>query len=316
MTTTAHSILQILLLYLTIIQRGYSQEVTITDVISSSPTSAPSAFEQYLPDDDNNQISSPTIIADGAPSPAVIADNAAATTTTAQTQQQQRVPTPVPTYYPPPTDDLLGSFGIPTSLTVYGVLSITFPTSSSYNTSRVDAIGSTIENFLSEKGNFTSVPVTVDVEYGDTFGVIEPQEGKTSLSATISITVPWLEMNQISFMDEYALQLLISQIFDSNEEELNDVLSNTFGYGDDVEFSFVVILTPPTAMPTMSPTTAEAFNAYKRKLTRRSWLLVTLFWVIVLGCFSLENGLCACERWRRKKEEYRGVELGSGGGFD
>jgi len=295
MMTMAHSILQILLLlYLTIIQRGYSQEVTITDVISPSPTSAPSAFEQYLPDDNNAA--------------------GASAVTTAQTQ---RVPTPVPTYYAPPTtDDLLGSLGIPTSLTVYGVLSITFPTSSSYNTSRVDAIGSTIENFLSEKGNFTSVPVTVDVEYGDTFGVIIPQEGKTSLSATISITVPWLEMNQVSFMDEYALQLLISQIFSANEEELNDVLSNTFGYGDDVEFSFVVILTPPTAMPTMSPTTAEAFNAYKRKLTRRSWLLVTLFWVIVLGCFSLENGLCACERWRRKKEEFRGVELGSGGGFD
>ena len=81
-----------------------------------------------------------------------------------------------------------------------------------------------------------------------------------------------------------------------------------------ITYIHLVFFTPPTAMPTMSPTTTEQMYAMRKKVRTRSWLLVTLFWVIVLCCFSLENGLCAC-RIGRRKEEYAGVELGSGG-FD
>jgi hypothetical protein len=121
----------------------------------------------------------------------------------------------------------------------------------------------------------------------------------------------------MNFIDEYTLQLLLAEVTESSRDQLIKMLEDSLGFNTEssgVEVSFVVIFTPPTAMPTMSPTTTQQMYAMRKKVRTRSWLLVTLFWVIVLCCFSLENGLCAC-RIGRRKEEYVGVELGSGG-FD
>lgn len=156
----------------------------------------------------------------------------------------------------------------------------------------------------------------MEVEFGDVYGVVPPpSEGYTTLSSTITISVPWVEMN---FIDEYTLQLMLDEATASKEGDLADLLSNTLGYdleANDVKVGFVVIITPPTSMPTGAPTTAAAFNAYKRVIRIRSWGFITLFWAIVLCCFSLENGLCACRRFGKRREEYAGVELGTGG-FD
>ena len=150
----------------------------------------------------------------------------------------------------------------------------------------------------------------MDVKLGDSYGVIpEPIEGEMSLVTTVTITVPWVEMN---YIDEYTLQLLLSQVMDSSQDELVSSLSQNLGYdleANGVKVRFVIIFTPPTAMPTMSPTTVAFKNATRTKLRRRGWLLVTLFWIFVVCCFSFENGLCACRRFRAKKEKYAGVEL-------
>lgn len=143
----------------------------------------------------------------------------------------------------------------------------------------------------------------------DTYVAPPVGEGESQISATITVTVPWVEMNSI---DEYT-----NRVTESSQDELVKMIENAIGFDAEssgVKVSFEVIFTPPTAMPTMSPNTTEQLYAMRKKVRTRSWLLVTLFWVIVLCCFSLENGLCAC-RIGRRKEEYAGVELGSGG-FD
>lgn len=199
---------------------------------------------------------------------------------------------------------------------MYAVLSLTFPSNVTYNTSATSEIATDIQTFLSNQANFSTVPVTVGVELGDAFGVApSPTEGKVTLATTITITVPWVEMNVI---DEYGLQLLLDEVATSAEDELVNILSESFGVdlkANGVEVGFIIIFTPPTQFPTMAPTTLAQLNAKRRSVRTRSWLFVSLFWVIVLCCFTLENGLCTCRQFEKKKEEYAGVEVGAGG-FD
>ena len=305
-------VLQILLLLcLAQLQRVHSQSVTIDEIITTaSPTEAiaPNDIDESL------VIESPVAqTSDPSSRPTPSSDSTASNTAAAV----QTAPTPYPTLsaiYNSPTDDLFGTM-LPSTISVYAVLSLTFPSNTTYNESAVDSISSTIETFLSSSGNFSSVSITVGVELEDVYGVAPPiQEGQSQIAATIEVTVPWVEMN---FIDEYALQQLLAQAMDSSEGNLVSLLSDTFGFdleASGVQVSFIVIFTPPTSSPTMSPTTEEFKNAKRRAITRRSWLLVVLFWVIVMCCFSLENGLCAC-RFGKRKEEYAGVEVGSGG-FD
>lgn len=297
-------VLQILLLLcLAQLQRVHSQSVTIDEIITTaSPTEAiaPNDIDESL------GIESPVAqTSDPSSRPTLSSDSTASNTAAAAAVQT--APTPLSSIYNSPTDDQFGS--------VYAVLSLTFPSNTTYNESAVDSISSTIETFLSSSGIFSSVSITVGVELEDVYGVAPPiQEGQSQIAATIEVTVPWVEMNSI---DEYALQQLLAQAMDSSEGNLVSLLSDTFGFdleASGVQVSFIVIFTPPTSSPTMSPTTEEFKNAKRRAITRRSWLLVVLFWVIVMCCFSLENGLCAC-RFGKRKEEYAGVEVGSGG-FD
>jgi len=305
-------ILQILVLFISF-QWTHSQNVTINEIIT---TGAPT--EAIAPNDIDESLTFTSPVAQVTAEPSFATVTAVSTVSNAVTQAEttNTRPTPYPTYYgtySPPTDDIFAQ-AFPSTISVYAVLTITFPSNTTYNESAIDDISSTIESFLSNRGNFSS-SVSVSMVLEDTYGMAPPAgEGESQISATIQVTVPWMEMN---FIDEYTLQLILAQVMEGSQDDLVQKLSDAFGFdmeSSGVQVSFVVIFTPPTSMPTMSPTTTEQKNAKRRKIRRRSWLLVTLFWVIVLCCFSLENGLCAC-RFGKRKEEYAGVELGSGG-FD
>lgn len=310
-------VLQIfLLLCIGLLQRVRSQSVTIDGVITTaSPTEAiaPNEIDESL--GVVSPVSEETIEPSLRPTPSIAA-NVNTDNTTSNAVAIPR-PTPYPTFsstYASPTDDFFGS-ALPSTISVYAVLSLTFPSNTTYNESAVDSIANTVETFLSDKGNFSSVPLTVGIQLEDIYGVAPlVGEGESQLAATIEVTVPWVEMN---FVDEYTLQQILAQSIDSSEDDLVKLLSDAFGFDSEksgVQVSFIVIFTPPTSFPTMAPTTVEFKNAKRRVIVTRSWLLVTLFWVIVICCFSLENGLCAC-RFGKRREEYAGVEIGSGG-FD
>ena len=304
--------LQILTICVLYLQRCHSQSVNIEDIIT---TPATSSFEDAVSLINSNAttvgIVSPVAQATSSPT---ISSQAEATSGATVSSMTQVPPTPMSTFiipYESPSDEFSGP-----SLSVIAVLSLTFPSNATFNISAVSDIATDIQSFLSTQTNFSSVPIAVEAELGDTYGVAPSlTEGKVTLATTIKITVPRFEMNS---MDEYTLQLLLSEVVSSSEDQLVDMLSKSFGLdlqANGVEVGFVVIFTPPTQMPTSAPTTLAELNAKRRAIITRSWLFVALFWVIVLCCFSLENGLCASRRFEKKKEEYAGVEMGTGG-FD
>ncbi|KAL3791262.1 hypothetical protein HJC23_000879 [Cyclotella cryptica] len=230
----------------------------------------------------------------------------------------QVTPTPVPTVsgsWSSSTDDLLAilSGSSPgSSLTVEAVVFFTFPDNSTWNESRVDEVSTAVQEFLGSQANFSGVPVTVGVTPGDVYGVLSPDgtNGERTVAVTLTITVPWIEMGLI---DEYTLQLLLEQSISESKSALVESLSNAFDYDFDangVKVSFIVLLTPPTSTPTYAPTTAAAFNEIKRKRRIRSWIFISIFWVIVLMCFALENGLCAYKSWHANRDQYGTVNAG------
>lgn len=228
----------------------------------------------------------------------------------------QITPTPAPTVpgsWSSQSDDLLAvlsgsSSG--SSLTVEAVIFFTFPNNSTaWDESQVEEVSTAVQNFLGNQANFSGVSVTVGVTPGDVYGVLslDNTAEERTVAVTLTITVPWIEMGLI---DEYTLQLLLEQSISDSKSVLVESLSNSFGYdfeANGVKVSFVVLLTPPTSAPTYAPTTAAAFNEIKKQRRIRSWIFISIFWVIVLMCFALENGLCACKSWRANENQYGAV---------
>ena len=271
-----------------------ASQITSTAPASGAPiTASPSVAQIISPTTPaSNFLSLAPVAIEVPPTPAPVVSSLSSSVT-------RTSPAPVPTLgsFANQTDDYTSFF--PEFLEVGAVVTLTFTGNSTWNESNVEQVSMEIQSILEGAWIFTGVPLSVAVVPNG-----EPSKnsaGEVSVEIYAEVSIPWADMG---FIDGYTLQLLVDQILSESKFEAFEA--------NGVQVIVEVILTPPTSAPTYAPTTAEAYRQMKKTMRVRSLIFVSIFWVIIILCFSLENGLCAFRNWRKDedKAEYDSVGLG------
>lgn len=205
-----------------------------------------------------------------------------------------------------PSPTIVGTLPQNYMIQIFSVISFSFTDDSFWNEGLVTTLSSALKNFLSDQELFEAIPVGIEVSIGDIYNLV-PQsynttEGVEPVHTTVVLSIPQAEFG---FVEEGLMQMLVAELFQQSKRTALAYISREWQYdlvSNGVQVDITVFIQAPTVSPTQSPTTSEYKAQQRRKQKIRSYSFMSVFWLIVVSCFALENGLCACKRCCRRKK--------------
>ena len=240
-------------------------------------------------------------------------------------------PSPASTFMPTDVSQIGDSmFEIPILFTFI------FPDPTFWRDSYVTGLELAMKNFLSDQDMLNSINLEIDADLGNMYGIVsgldyvEPVEDKEpvedvepaedegegggensqegrKVQITIVIRIPMVELTGGYVSSDFIVGL-IEEAFITSARKALVYMSQELNYDlekNGVLLSVNFLSVAPTSFPTYAPTTLAYHNKEQQKQKVRSWTFMTIFWLIVVTCFALENGLCACKCLCRKKQEFQ-----------
>mmetsp|Transcript_20365 Transcript_20365/g.41658 ORF Transcript_20365/g.41658 Transcript_20365/m.41658 type:complete len:473 (-) Transcript_20365:235-1653(-) len=197
------------------------------------------------------------------------------------------------------------------------LFSFIFPNATFWDDDKLGGMNIALNNFVYKEELLRDMDINLEIVNGNPYGIASELDysiyGKNATD--YSDSVQDVQMTAImSFsstkllervMTEDSFKVLAEEVLSNSKRMLMVEMSQSWSYdleANGVQLAVDFLTLAPTEFPTYAPTTLAHGKSVKRRQQVRSWTFMTIFWFIVATCFALENGLCACNCFRRKKD--------------
>eukprot|EP01082_Thalassiosira_pseudonana_P011287 g9980.t1 g9980 contig4:993619-994977(+) len=205
-----------------------------------------------------------------------------------------------------PSPTIVGTLPQNYMIQIFSVISFSFTDDSFWNEGLVTTLSSALKNFLSDQELFEAIPVGIEVSIGDIYNLYRNHTTQPKgRNQCIQLLCSAFHKRSL----DSSRKVLCKCWWQNSSNRANErhwLTSVENGSTTLFQTGFKSIsqclFEAPTVSPTQSPTTSEYKAQQRRKQKIRSYSFMSVFWLIVVSCFALENGLCACKRCCRRKK--------------
>ncbi|KAL7462037.1 hypothetical protein ACHAXS_002435 [Conticribra weissflogii] len=197
------------------------------------------------------------------------------------------------------------------------LFSLIFPNATFWDDEKLGGMNIAFNNFVYEEELLRDMDINLEIMLGNPYGisseldyfvyglnVTDDSDQKQEVQMTVVMSFSSTKLLE-RFITEEAFKMQAEEALRYSKRMLMVEMSQSLNYdleANGVQLSIEFLTLAPTEFPTYAPTTLAHGESVKRKQKIRSWTFMTIFWFIVATCFALENGLCACNCFGRKKD--------------
>lgn len=197
------------------------------------------------------------------------------------------------------------------------LFSLFFPNATFWDDDKLGGMNIALNNFVYEEELLRDMDINLEIVIGNPYGIEseldyliygknDTDDSDPGQDVQITVIMSFSSTKLLErFMSEDSFKLLAEEVLSNSKRMLMVEMSQSWSYdleANGVQLAVDFLTLAPTEFPTSAPTTLAHGKSVKRRQKVRSWTFMTIFWFIVATCFALENGLCACNCFNRKKD--------------